>query len=282
MPDHQQVIQEQTVNPQLQIKYTALLDQFASYDRMAVAFSGGVDSALLLFAAHEALGDGAVAITADCPLFPKRELDEAIGFCERYGIEQAVVETHQLDDDEFTRNSPERCYVCKKLIMSALEAKASELDIEVLAEGSNLDDVSDYRPGFKAVEEAGIMSPLKAAGLTKQDIRDISKALGLPTWNKQSFACLATRIPTGTTITEARLDRIDAAEQALIDLGFRQVRVRDHGVVARIEVAPEEIGRLLDRELRTQADAAVKATGFKHVTVDLAGYRTGSMNPVCE
>jgi uncharacterized protein len=245
---------------------------------VAVAFSGGVDSTLLLLVARQELGEKAVAVTARSCSFPQRELDEARAFCEAQGIAHIVIDSEELAIDGFADNPPERCYLCKNGLFSHIEAVAAERGLAWVAEGSNLDDEGDYRPGLRAVAEHGVRSPLREAGLTKAEIRALSRELGLATADKQSFACLASRFPFGERITVEGLARVDRAEQALLDEGFRQVRVRSHGDVARIECDEEGMALLGDAARRTRVHEALCACGFTFVALDLAGYRTGSMN----
>lgn len=263
-------------------KYSALLNHLRSFESVAVAFSGGVDSSLLLHVAREALGEGAIAITAQSRLFPQRELDEASVFCRNRSILQLVVDTNELEDDTFRQNPPNRCYLCKTGLLRAVVQTANAHGIEMVVEGSNIDDEDDYRPGARAIAEQGVISPLKEAGLSKDEIRALSREKGLPTWNKQSFACLASRFAFGDFISDERLAAIDEAEQCLLDRGFRQVRVRFHGEVARIEVLPNDLARLVESGVREDVSRKLKALGFKHVTLDLDGYRTGSMNVAIE
>ena len=245
---------------------------------IAVAFSSGVDSTFLLKVAKDVLNDKAIAVTARSHSFPKRELDEATAFCEKEGIRQLVIDSEELSIEGFSSNPKNRCYLCKHELFTKIKDVAAENGIEYVAEGSNIDDNGDYRPGLKAVEELGIKSPLRYAGLTKADIRQLSKEMGLPTWDKPSFACLASRFVYGETIDEKKLGMVDSAEQLLLDLGFKQVRVRIHGNIARIEVMPEEIGKLTEEKVRNEVYKTLKDIGFDYVTMDLAGYRTGSMN----
>lgn len=245
---------------------------------VAVAFSSGVDSTFLLKVAKDVLGDKAIAVTAKSCSFPNRELKEAEAFCEKEGIRQIVIESEELSIEGFRQNPKNRCYLCKKELFTKIKEVASECGIENVAEGSNVDDNGDYRPGLIAVAELGIKSPLRYAGLTKEDIRVLSKEIDLPTWDKPSFACLASRFVYGETISEEKLKMVEKAEQLLLDLGFRQMRVRVHGNIARIEVLPEEIGKLVDEKVRNTVYNTLKGLGFDYVTMDLAGYRTGSMN----
>ncbi len=245
---------------------------------VAVAFSSGVDSTFLLKVAKDVLGEKAIAVTAKSCSFPNRELKEAEAFCEKEGIRQIVIESEELSIEGFRQNPKNRCYLCKKELFTKIKEVASECGIENVAEGSNVDDNGDYRPGLIAVAELGIKSPLRYAGLTKEDIRVLSKEMALPTWEKPSFACLASRFVYGETISEEKLKRVEEAEQLLLDLGFRQMRVRVHGNIARIEVLPEEISKLTDEKVRNTVYNTLKGLGFDYVTMDLAGYRTGSMN----
>ncbi len=245
---------------------------------VAVAFSSGVDSTFLLKVAKDVLGEKAIAVTAKSCSFPNRELKEAEAFCEKEGIRQIVIESEELSIEGFRQNPKNRCYLCKKELFTKIKEVASECGIENVAEGSNVDDNGDYRPGLIAVAELGIKSPLRYAGLTKEDIRVLSKEMALPTWEKPSFACLASRFVYGETISEEKLKMVEKAEQLLLDLGFRQMRVRVHGNIARIEVLPEEIGKLVDEKVRNTVYNTLKGLGFDYVTMDLAGYRTGSMN----
>lgn len=245
---------------------------------VAVAFSSGVDSTFLLKVAADTLGDNVIAVTARSCSFPKRELNEAEAFCEKEGIRHFLYESEELNIEGFAQNPKNRCYLCKKELFEKIQMIARENNIEAIAEGSNLDDNGDYRPGLMAVAELGIKSPLRECNLTKADIRVLSKCLGLSTWEKQSFACLSSRFVYGETITEEKLNMVDKAEQLLLDLGFHQVRVRIHGMMARIEIEQREFGKLMDGEIRDRIVEALRAYGFTYVTMDLMGYRTGSMN----
>jgi uncharacterized protein len=241
-----------------------------------VAFSGGVDSSLLLRVAHEQLGDKVIAATAVSPSLPSEERQQAIAMADQMGVELIIVETDELADASYVANPPERCYHCKSVLFSELLDIARERSLAHVVDGCNLDDLGDHRPGMQAAQELGVRSPLVEAGLTKADIRSASQRLGLPTWDKPSAACLASRIPYGTPITRERLEQIADAERFLHELGIAQVRVRHHGDVARIEVDPESLPLLLEN--RTSIVNHMRTLGFSYVTADLQGYRTGSMN----
>lgn len=262
----------------LQNKYRLLQDLLRSYGKVAIAYSGGVDSSLLSYVAHETLGDNVVSLTADAPVVPRSEFADSQAFCKRYDIRQVICHPNPFTKEEVRFNAPNRCYVCKKVIFGSLFKEAAKLGVEAIADGSNLDDLGDYRPGLKALEELQVKSPLREAGFTKADIRVLSRELGLPTWNKQSNACLATRFPYGAEITTEKLSLVDKAESALSGMGFTQLRVRVHNDIARIEVPAEQMEKMLHDENRVAVVAALKELGFAYVTLDLAGYRTGSMN----
>jgi uncharacterized protein len=249
---------------------------------VVVGFSGGVDSTFLVSVAREVLGDKAMAVTASSSTFPQREMREAVEFAKGIGIKHEIIKSEELEIDGFSKNPKNRCYYCKKELFSKLLDIAREGGYCFVADGANTDDTGDYRPGMMAARELGVRSPLLEAGLSKKDIRVLSKEMGLPTWDKPSFACLSSRVPYGQEITAHKLAMIDEAEQFLIDLGFRQVRVRHHGDIARIEVEQGEIARLLPKDVRDSVCSRLKKIGFKYVTLDLDGYRTGSMNEVLD
>lgn len=265
------------IESSLQNKYLELKKYLSSLNSVAVAYSSGVDSTFLLKTAVDTLHrDNVLALTAKSHSFPKRELDESIQFCKSENIRQIVFESEELSIDGFSNNPPDRCYICKKELFLKIKGIARENNINAVVEGSNADDINDYRPGMRAVAELEILSPLKKVGLTKNEIRALSKQLGLKTWNKQSFACLSSRFVYGEKITVQKLDMIDKSEQLLLDLGFKQVRVRIHNDVARIEVLPNEIERVM--QFKDTIYSRFKEYGFRYVTLDLGGYRTGSMN----
>jgi len=258
------------------------LDDLKTYLRnlgsLAVGFSGGVDSSFLLAVAKDVLGDRVLAVTAVAPSIPERELKEAKEFCEEREIRQAVCFIDQMKEEEFRKNSPDRCYFCKRNIFNEIKRIASENNIEYVAEGSNMDDLGDYRPGLRAVAELSVTSPLREAKLYKADIRHLSKAMELPTWSKPAYACLASRFVYGEEITEEKLHMIDLAEQFLIEHGFIEERVRMHGNIARIEVPAKDIPRLAADDIREEVYKRFKEIGFLFVTLDMHGYRVGSMN----
>lgn len=245
---------------------------------VAVAFSGGVDSTFLLKTAHDLLGDRAFAVTARLGSVPARELKEAVRFCEEAGIRQIFVDVDEMQIEGFRTNPPDRCYHCKKALFTRMLEEADRNGAASLAEGSNMDDLGDYRPGMRALKELQVRSPLREAGLYKEEIRALSRELGLPTWSKPSLACLASRFVYGEEITREKLSMVDRAEQLLLDLGFTQLRVRMHGTMARIEVPPEDIARMVREEIRSAVTEGLLSFGFTYVTLDLKGYRTGSMN----
>lgn len=255
-----------------------LKDYLKKLDSVLIAFSGGVDSSFLLKVSYEVLGNNVLAVTARSATYPQREYEEAVKFTEEYKIPHLVIVSEELDIEGFSNNSTDRCYLCKKELFSKLTEIAKEKNIKYVAEGSNYDDISDFRPGMKAAKELGVISPLKEAMLTKQEIRLLSREMGLKTWNKPSFACLSSRIPYGQVITREKLNAIDLAEEYLINLGFTQVRVRHHGDVARIELLPEEMKKLLDRDIADKIYSYFKDLGFVYTSLDIKGYRIGSMN----
>ncbi len=259
-------------------KQRDLEEYLKQLESVAVSFSSGVDSTFLLKTAKKVLGDKVIAVTARSCSFPARELNEAVDFCKHEGIKHIIIESEELAIEGFRHNPKNRCYLCKHELFTKIKEVAKDRGMKNVVEGSNMDDNGDYRPGLTAIEELGIKSPLREAMLTKEDIRTLSKEMDLTTWNKPSFACLASRFVYGEEISEEKLAMVDKAEQLLLDLGFTQVRVRIHGSIARIEIMPEEFDRLIGEDIRTKVFDSFKEIGFSYVTMDLKGYRTGSMN----
>ena len=261
-------------------KKERLVHKLRGIDSLVIAFSGGVDSSLLLAVAHETLGKGAVAATATSEIYSVREKDRAIKFGRDRGIEHIVFHSHEASLPAFVSNGPERCYHCKKSLFQDLVEIAASRGIEHVGHGANVDDLDDYRPGFRAAAEMGIMAPLLDAGLKKQEIRSLSREIGLDTWDKPAMACLATRIPYGNPITSEKLRMIEEAETFLLERGFGQCRVRHHGSVARIEVESQELKMMMPDDVKKAIVAKFRDIGFCHISVDLEGYVSGSMNRV--
>lgn len=265
-----------------QDKLSKLKEILKKMEKVAVAYSGGVDSTFLLKVAHDALKDNVVAVTARSSTYPEREYKEAVAFVEKLGVKHITIVSEELDIEGFSGNPVNRCYFCKKELFTKISQVAGQNGIRYIADGSNTDDLGDYRPGMTALKELGIVSPLREADMSKDDIRALSREMNLPTWDKQPFACLASRFPYGQEITHEKLGMIDKAEQYMLDLGFKQVRVRMHGDMARIEVAVNERKKFFDESVMDKVHGKMKEIGFRYAAFDLKGYRTGSMNEVLE
>ncbi len=263
----------------MNVKYQKLKDILQEMGNMLAAFSGGVDSTFLLKAAKDVLGDHLLAVTALSDTTPRQERDEAVRLAEMLGVAHILVESEEMNLPEFVKNTPDRCYICKKQRYSEMLKIAGEKGFAYLADGENYDDREDYRPGTRAAKELGVRSPLREAGLTKSDIRMISKELNLPTWNKPAFPCLASRIPYNSPITSEKLRQTDAGEIFLREIGMDpQLRVRHYGDTVRIELKAEDIAKLADDTLRIRIVNYFKSIGFDFVTLDLEGYARGSLN----
>jgi len=262
----------------LKAKQRTLEQILRRFPSLAVAYSGGVDSSFLLYKAHSVLGERTIAVTARSAIHSERELDFSRRFTDEHRIRHRFIESNEMQKPEFLANSPERCYVCKRNTLSAILDVVQPLGIDAVAHGANVDDLRDYRPGMRAAEELGVLAPLVSAGLGKQDIRRLSKDANLSSWNRPAMACLASRIPYGTPITAALLQKIDAAEGAILEMGFSTCRVRVHGDIARIELPAGEIDRAGAEPLRSKIRTALAGMGFRYVTLDLEGYRMGSLN----
>ena len=261
-------------------KETALITSLRHLDRVIVAFSGGADSAYLAWAAHRALGDKAIAITADSPSLPESHKRDAEAFVRQFGIAHEYIATTEFDNPAYTANNPDRCYHCKDELFTRLEQVGRERGIANIVYGVNVDDWSDYRPGQAAARRHLVSAPLADAGLTKAEIRELSRLAGLPTWDRPASACLSSRIPYGTPVTIQNVKTVEAGEEQIKALGFRQFRVRYHGEIVRLEIAPDEMARALTPEMARRFTAVFKSLGFKYVTLDLEGYRQGSLNEV--
>ena len=261
-------------------KETALFTGLRRLDRVIVAFSGGADSAYLAWAANRALGAGALAVTADSPSFPESHKSAAEAFVRQFGIAHEYIRTTEFDNPAYAANNPDRCFHCKDELFTRLEQVGRERGIANIVYGVNVDDLSDYRPGQSAARKHHVSAPMADAGLTKAEIRELSRCAGLPTWDRPASACLSSRIPYGTPVTIQNVKTVEVGEEQIKALGFRQFRVRFHGDIVRLEIAPEEMAKALTLEMAQRFTAVFKPLGFKYVTLDLEGYRQGSLNEV--
>jgi uncharacterized protein len=269
-----------TASPALLQKEAALRARLQGAGRVLVAFSGGVDSSYLALAAHQALGERALAVTAASASYPESHKRVAQEVVERFGIAHRFVDTHEMEREGYRANGPDRCYHCKTELFEVLGRMRESLGFDAVAYGVNTDDTGDFRPGHRAASEHGVLSPFLDVELSKEEIRALSREAGLPTADLPASACLASRLPYGTKVTTERLKQVEDAEERLRGLGFQQVRVRHHGAMARVEIAPSELAKALDPEAAQRIVAAVKPLGFRYVALDLEGYRTGALNEV--
>ena len=266
------------IPPDVFLKFEKLKEILSEMGKVLIAFSGGVDSTFLLKVAQDVLGENVLAVIASSETYPEREREEAIRFAQLFNVRYMVIHTKELNNPEFSNNPPERCYFCKKELFSKLKDIADAEDIPYVLDGSNYEDITDFRPGMKAAEELKIRSPLKEVRLLKKEIRQLSRELDLPTWDKPSFACLSSRFPYYSEIDSISLKQIDQAEDFLRGLGFKQIRVRHHGQTARIEIESDEFPKIIKSEIREEVVRSFRKFGYTYITLDLAGYRTGSMN----
>lgn len=264
------------LSPELEAKYRRLREILTEMGAVVVGYSGGVDSTLVLKVAHDTLGTKTLAVIGDSEAFPQGEVEAALKVAREMGVEVVLRATHELKNERFRVNNPDRCYHCKTELFSVLAEVAQERGIRWIADGSHAGDTDDYRPGMRAGEERGVRSPLKEAGIGKEEIRRLAQHLGLSNWDKPSFACLSSRFPYGTVITPQLLAQVDGCEKYLRELGFRQFRVRHHDTVCRLEVEPQDFPRVL--ALREQITARLRELGYLYVTLDLEGFRSGKMN----
>jgi len=273
-------MQDEAALVQLEAKRQALYAQLRGADRLMVAYSGGTDSAYLAYAAHQVLGSEMLAAIADSPSLSRAHLRDAVDFAESHGIPLQVIDTHEMERAEYVRNDSSRCFHCKDELFRVMELAGAPLQFTAIAYGMNADDRGDFRPGQRAAVQHRVLTPLADAGLTKEEIRTLARSEGLRIWDKPASACLSSRIAYGLPVTRETLDSIEKGEEILFELGFRQFRLRHHGELARIEIAREELERMLSLSMFEQAGEAIKRLGYKYVALDLEGYRSGSMNAV--
>lgn len=262
----------------LEEKYENLKKYIKQLGSAVIAFSGGVDSTFLAKVCKDVLNDSCLAVTATSSTYPEREFKEALELAKEIGIRHKIIKSEELEIEGFSKNPIDRCYYCKSELFSKLKKVADDEGIEYVLDGTNADDTGDFRPGRRAAKELGVKSPLLECGFTKDDIREMSKRLGLPTWNKPAYACLSSRFPYGQEITSEKLSMVEKSEEYLLNLGFVGFRVRHHGDIARIELNPDQINMMMDENIRKKVVSKLKEIGFKYVSLDLEGYRTGSMN----
>lgn len=263
-------------------KQVALLNRLGAAGRVLVAFSGGVDSSYLAWAAHRALGDDCLSVTAVSPSYPESHRAMAEQIVAQFGLPHRFVDTHEMESSAYRANAPDRCYHCKSELFDTMDRLGAELGFDRVSYGVNTDDTADFRPGQRAADEHGVIAPLQEVGLSKQEIRDLSRAVGLPTADLPASACLSSRLPYGTEVTIERLAQVEKGEARLRELGFGQVRLRHHGELARVEIDPAELPRALDREMAARIVEVIKPLGFRYVALDLEGYRMGSLNEVLQ